>query len=180
VDGANLEILIAIIGATIGALLGSLSSILFGLVVSQRQEKKDMVIQLYEEYNSVEMRQNRALTSDFFGKRPAGIGYHEYRTAFSNPGTQRVEEVTREQFEGFRNLMSFFEKVYMLKEHGYLSRKLAAGLLGIYVCGWARNGWLDFLRDSGSGPGSTSSFTNSISRNCVTGLSVTITANGER
>jgi hypothetical protein len=147
-NSANFEILLAIIGATIGALLGSLSSILFGLVASRRQEQRDLVIQLYQEYNGPEMNQNRILTSEFFEHRPPGVGYDKYSTAFSDPAITHVEGVTREQFEAFRNLSVFFEKVYMYKTNRYLNKKLAASMLGIYLCGWARNGWLDFLKDS--------------------------------
>ena len=147
-NSASFEILIAIIGATIGALLGSLSSILFGLMASRRQERRDLVLQLYQEYNSPEMNQNRILASEFFEHRPAGVGYSEYSTAFSKPDVTQTKGVTREQFEAFRNLSVFFEKVYVYKTNRYLNKKLAASMLGIYLCGWARNGWLDFLKAS--------------------------------
>ena len=149
-NNASFEIIIAVIGATVGALLGSLSSILFGLMASRRQERRDLVIQLYQEYNSPEMNQSRILASEFFEHRPAGKGYGEYSTAFSNPDISQVAGVTREQFEAFRNLSVFFEKVYVYKANRYLNKKLAASMLGIYLCGWARNGWLDFLKDSGA------------------------------
>ena len=158
VNTANFEILLAIIGAAAGALFGSLSSILFGLIASRQQERKALVLELYQEYNSQEMMQDRFLTSEFFRSRQPGIGHHAIRNAFSDPAVMDFGGVTRQQFEGFRRLSLYFEKVYVFRSNRYLNRKLATSMLGTYLCGWGRNGWLAFLSDSDGDPTETFSY----------------------
>jgi len=147
----NPDIVNAIIGATLGALLGSGSSILFGLIASRQQRKRDTVIDLYKEYNSPEVMLDRTLVSDFFRGRQPGTTYATYRDGFSDPAVAVVAGSTRQQFEAFMRLSFFFEKVYAFKENRYLNRRLASSMLGIYVCGWARSGWLEFFEESADG-----------------------------
>lgn len=152
---ANFEIWLAIIGAAAGALLGSGTSILFGLLVSRQQERKALVLELYKEYNSQEMMQDRFLTSEFFRSRQPDVGHYAIRNAFSDPAVTAFGGVSRQQFEAFRRLSLYFEKVYVFRANRYLNRRLATSMIGTYLCGWGRNGWLAFLSDSDGDPTET-------------------------
>jgi hypothetical protein len=160
VNTANFEILLAIIGAAAGALFGSLSSILFGLIASRQQERKALVLELYQEYNSLPLLDDRMKVSEFLKKRQGGISYNDIRVAFENPSVKTFGGVTPEQFAAFRRMSLFFEKVHNFKSNRYLNKKLASAMIGIYVCGWARNGWLDFINDSVGDPTETFMYRN--------------------